>query len=117
MAIGLGIWVAAMRARRAQFYRARAEGLTRAEQDHRNQAARYYNRVIVDEVRIELDRERARDEFDRHSVRQSLETLERQREMVRLEDLRADYCRALAVKYQHAAGQPWESVEPDPPQP
>jgi hypothetical protein len=37
--------------------------------------------------------------------------------MVRLEDLRADYCRDLAVKYQHAAGHPWEPVEPDPPEP
>jgi hypothetical protein len=118
MAIGFGIWVAAMRSgRRAQVYRAKAEELTRAAQDHRNKAAGYNNRAIIDEVAIDFQRERAQDESDRRGVRLSREALEWRREMVRREDLLAGYYRDLARKYQHAAGRPWEPLAPDPPPP
>ena len=114
MAIGFGILVAIRSARQAQFYRAKAEEMTRAEQDHRNQAAAHYNRAMIYEVQIELQREKARDEDDRRRVRNSLESLEFMREMERQEDLLADHYRDLALKYGHAACHPWEPVELDP---
>jgi type VI protein secretion system component VasK len=117
IAVGLGIWVGAMRTRRAQSYRARADQMARAEQDHRNRAAGYYNRAMNHEVVIDLQRERARTEYDRQKVDESLESLELWRRMERREDLLADYYRDLARKYLRAAGRPWEPVVPDPPPP
>lgn len=114
---GLGIWVGTMRTRRAQTYRARAEQMARAEQDHRNRAAGYYNRAMNHEVVIDLQRERARTEYDRQKVNESLESLELWRVMERQEDLLADYYHDLARKYGRAADRPWEPVVPDPPPP
>ena len=116
MAIGLGVWVEAMRSgRRAQFYRAKAEEMARAEQDHRNEAARHHNWVISNEVVIELQRERAQTDQDRRALEQALESLEFQKKGVRDEDLLADFYRDLALKYGRAADHPWEPVSPDPP--
>jgi hypothetical protein len=118
MAVGFGMWVEAMRSgRRAQFYLAKVEEFSRTEQDHRNRAASYYNRAISNEVVIELQSERARDEYDRRSVREALEALEFTRGMVRREDLLVDYYRDLALKYRRAASRPWEPVGLDPPPP
>jgi hypothetical protein len=76
IAVGLGMWVGAMRTRRARIYRATADQMARAEQDHRNRATGYYNRAINHEVVIDLQRERARTEYDRRRVNESLESLE-----------------------------------------
>jgi len=118
MACGLGLWIGAMRrSRQAAIYRNKAIDLARAEQDHRNRAARTYNSMIVREVRIQIRREKPLDERDEEFVRRDERLVASQQEMVRYEDRVADYYRDLARKYGHAAAYPWKPVPDDPPLP